>query len=217
MTDDATGNDSRKTPLSFGWVWASLVLMAVAFAIPETFRWNDPWTGFSNGLMAGATFALGGAVLLFPVLLVVKLASRWWKPGKFTRALLIALPLVLLGARLLYPVNPAEPFKNATSSALPANAKGLRSVTSGGGIADRGDEFYFETTPEEVDRLILELRLRRDESPDWPERVRRKMRLPDEPTLWTDAVKYYGDRKSTFYTLITDGTRTRVWIQSLGI
>lgn len=101
---------------------------------------------------------------------------------------------------------------------LPANAKNIRTYYSGGGFADKGDEFYFETTPEEVDRLIGELALQRDISTDWPERVQRLMPLPDAPTRWAGAVKYYGDRNSVeFYMLITDGTRRRVWIQVLGI
>lgn len=221
MTTQAdAGNAPRKKPLSFGWVvLLSLHLLVLAFAIPETFRWTDRWTGFYIGLVTGGIFALMVAVLLLPVLLlVVKLLSRWWKPGQFSRALMIALPLVLLGVQVVDTATTSAPerFEGATDVALPANANNLRTYFSGGGLADRADEYYFETTPEEVDRLIRELALEERGEPyprDWF-----RLSLPEPLADWPGAVTYKGYRSSMdFFVLITDGSRTRVFLQVLGM
>jgi len=210
-------NSPRKEPLSFGWVLLlSLHLLVLAIAIPEAFRWTDRWMGLVSGLISGGILALVGAVVLLPVVLVVKLLSRWWKPGRITRALLIGLPLVLLVVQLLNPVNPAERFRSRTDVALPANLTGMRSYLSGGGFSDRIDEYYFETTQEEVDRLIRELALNERGEPYGLEQILSS--LPETPTDWPGAVSYYGDRNSkVFYSLITDGARRRVWIRVLRI
>lgn len=105
-------NASQKEPLSFGWVvLLSLHLLVLAVAIPEMFRWTDRLGGLVSGLISGGMLALVAGALMLPVVLVVKLVSRWWKPGRIIRGLLIALPLVLLVAQLLHPERPAERFR----------------------------------------------------------------------------------------------------------
>ena len=128
------------------------------------------------------------------------------------------LIMILLAASLIIdPQNPANRFNRFAKTELPINAQDINFRFSGGGFADYADTYYFKTTSKEVDRLIADLGLAEDEFYG-----RKGMShtivspLPGSPDFssWEGSKQFKGwdERQHWFYYLITDSTRTQVYV-----
>ncbi len=128
-------------------------------------------------------------------------------------ALLVLISFLL--SLVLDPPTPSQRFSRFAKTELPAKAGNLKFEFLGGGIADYCDTYYFETTPAEVDRLIREIGLVEDEF--YTPSSYRFRKLPDapDPREWQGSRRFRksDDRDLWFHELITDGTKTRVYVQ----
>ncbi|MDB4577318.1 hypothetical protein N9115_01465 [bacterium] len=118
--------------------------------------------------------------------------------------------MINLSSLITRPPTPSVRFEWTTKTALPENAKELRHFFSGGGVADYHDTYYFQTSPEEVDRLILGMKLEHDKS--WelkPHYHPLEMETWDQPK----AFSHYDEEASWLYSLVTDSSRTKVFVR----
>lgn len=199
----------------------SFTLFNIGYLVDQTVRWSDHGQGFLNGVCHILFLGLEWCFTLLPWSLVVFALYRWRKWQRFrTQWVLAPAVLVLfatLGGLLLQPPTPAKRFKNFAKIELPANVQNLHCHFTGGGIADYTDTYYFETTPEEVDRIISEMHLDEDSSygqvGSTYSIISPLADCPDFST-WKGAKQYRGgdDEQHWFYYLITDTTRTKVYM-----
>ena len=103
---------------------------------------------------------------------------------------------------------------------MPAEAEGLLYYFSGGGIADFGDTYYFRTSPEEIDRMLREMKLTGSgslgESP-WMERdgwVKELLPGFSGMAEWGEIKQYsrYDEERFWFFELAHDEAKTQVII-----
>lgn len=123
--------------------------------------------------------------------------------------------IVLIGSLITHPPTPSNRFRNFAKTELPTDIQNLHFHFTGGGIADYGDTYYFETSPREVDRLISDMRLREDEYFGREGLSHTPVSaLPGCPdfSLWQDAKQFRRDDNGWFYYLITDATKTKVYM-----
>ena len=116
-----------------------------------------------NGIFHIMINGIAWCMFIVPWSFLILAVYRWKKLKRF-RSHWILAPVVLtlmisIGSLILQPPTPSTRFKQFTKSKLPEVTKNLRYFFSGGGIADYHDEYYFETSPSEVDRLISEMQL----------------------------------------------------------
>jgi len=219
MNADTQGNPKR---LHFGLLLLiSLVLISFGYIVDQTVRWSDPVQGLVNGLFHIPIFGIAWCVQLFPWSLVIFALYRWRKWKRFrTQWVLAPAMLVLIatiGNLLFHPPTPSVRFKEFTKTELPTNAQNLHCHFTGGGIVDYSDTYYFETTPDEVDRIVAALRLSEDEffgrEGLTHTSVSALAGCPDFST-WDGAKQYKGwdDEQHWFYYLITDASRTKVYM-----
>ena len=219
MSDDPAHD---KKPLYFGLLLLiSFVLFNLGYIIYQIVRWSDHAQGFLNGLIHILVFGTAWCLYLLPWSLIVFGLYRWFSWKRF-RAQWVLAPAVLVflattGGLLFQPPSPTRRFKKFAKTELPASAENLHYHFSGGGVSDYGDTYYFETSPEEVDRIIREMRLDEDEY-NGQEGLGHKVVsvLPGCPdySRWEGAKQYKGwdDKRHWFYYLITDGSRTKVYM-----
>ena len=212
----------EKKRLHFGLLLLiSFALFNLGYIVDQTFRWSDHVQGFVNGIIHILFFGIAWCFYLLPWSLIVFGLYRWRGWERF-RAQWVLAPAVLvllatIGGLIFQPPSPARRFKNFAKIELPLNTRNLHYHFTGGGIADYGDTYYFETTPEEVDRLIDEMGLQEDEFYGRPGVSYTPVSpLPNWPdfSTWDGARQYRGgdDRDHWFYYLITDVTRTKVYM-----
>ena len=219
MSEDTQDNPKR---LHFGLLLLiSFALFNLGYIIDQTVRWSDHSQGLVNGVFHILFFGIAWCVYLLPWSLVIRALYRWRKWRRFrTQWVLAPAVLVLLatiGSLLFQPPTPSKRFKNFAKTELPTNAQNLHYQFTGGGIADYGDTYYFETTPDEVDRIIAEMRLSEDELYGREGLTHTSVSpLADCPdfSTWDGAKQYKGwdDKQHWFYYLITDASRTRVYM-----
>jgi hypothetical protein len=211
-----------KKRLHFGLLLLiSFALFNLGYIVDQTVRWSDHAQGFLNGVIHILFFGIAWCFYLLPWSLIVFGLYRWrgWKRFR-TQWVLAPAVLVLLatiGGLLVQLPTPARRFKNFAKTELPANAENLNYHFSGGGVADYGDTYYFETTPEEVDRIIGDMRLEEDEYYGREGLTHTSVSaLPGCPdySTWKAAKQYKGwdDKQHWFYYLITDDSRTKVYM-----
>lgn len=199
----------------------SFVLFNLGYIVDQTIRWSNHAQGFLNGVIHSLFFGIAWCFYLLPWSLVVFALYRWrgWKRFR-TQWVLAPAVLVLLatiGGLIFEPPTPSRRFKSFARTELPLNARNLHYHFTGGGVADYGDTYYFETSPEEVARIIGEMNLDEDELYGREGLTYTTVsRLPDCPdfSAWKGAKQYKGSdkREHWFYYLITDATRTKVYL-----
>jgi hypothetical protein len=151
-------------PLHFAWVLLiSFVVFNFGFVVDQTFQWSNHFRGLMNGVFLIIIFGIAWVIYLVPWSLLIFCLYRWQK-WKRLRTVWLLVPSVLFSAVviagvLISPPSPHERFQRFTKVQLPDNAEKIHYWFSGGGLADYGDTYYFQTTPEEVDRLITEMNL----------------------------------------------------------
>jgi hypothetical protein len=207
-------------PYGFGrLLFMSFGILCLSFLLDQMLRWSDPIRGLESGVVHIGLFGVFWVLSLSIWSLVIFGLYRWRNWQRF-RSQWVLLPafLVLISFLLslvLDPPTPPQRFSRFAKTELPATAENLKFEFLGGGIADYCDTYYFETTPEEVDRLIREIGLVEDEL--YTPSNHRFRKLPDAP----DPAEWPGSRRFQksdahahwFHELITDATRTRVYIQ----
>ena len=198
----------------------SFVLCNLAFIIDQTFRWSNHAEGFMNGIYHILFLGIAWLVYFIPWSLLIFTLYKWRKWKRF-RTLWVLAPAIfiflsMIAGLIFQPPIPAKRFKRFTRTELPANIQNLHYNFSGGGIADYYDTYYFETTPEEVDRIISAMGL--DENKSYPAEEARylspsQLEVYPDISTWKDAKQYKSDNHAWFYILLTDASRTKVYIQ----
>lgn len=199
----------------------SFALFNLGYIVDQAVRWSDHVQGFFNGVVHILFFGIAWCFSLLPWSLIVFALYRWcgWKRhrAQWVLAPAVLVLLAMIGGLLFQPPTPSRRFKSFAKAELPRNARSLHYHFTGGGVADYGDTYYFETTPEEVGRIIGEMRLDEDEFYGQEGLTDTNVsRLPGCPdfSAWEGARQYKGwdDKQHWFYYLITDGTRTKVYM-----
>lgn len=167
-------------------------------------------------------FGIAWGIFLLPWSLLVFVLYRWRKWKRFRTCWVLAPAVLVLIASvaglIVRPSMPQSRFKNFAKTDLPTDARNLRYHFSGGGFADYVDTYYFETTPQEVGRLIRDLSLEPDEvfgfegtyftpvkpMPGWP-----------DFSTWEGAKQFKGwdFKRQWYYYLITDSSKTHIYLQ----
>ncbi|MCX6995696.1 MAG: hypothetical protein NTV49_01080 [Kiritimatiellaeota bacterium] len=197
----------------------SFALFNIGPIIDQTIRWTDHLHGFINGVFHILMFGIAWYIYILPWSLVIFALYRWRKWKRFRTHWVLA-PVLLAVATTLWslivdPPTPTNRFKRFAHAELPSNARNLHFYFSGGGIADYSDTYYFETIPEEVDRLVARMNLEKDEFYGKEDVSYTPITaLPGCPnfTAWNGAQQYRHDNKGWFYYLITDASKTQVYI-----
>lgn len=216
-----TAKDDGK-PMHFGLLLLiSFVIFNLGYIVEQTFRWSNHLHGFVNGVFHVMVFGIVWCLYLLPWSLIVFAIYRWrdWKRFRTHWALapaILAL-VVSIGSLIMKPPTPENRFKSFAKVELPNRIQNLHYDFSGGGIVDYGDTYYFETTPDEVDRLIADMRLKEDEYYGREGLSHTSVsRLPDCPdfSAWSGAKQYRANDEETgwFFYLITDASRTKVYM-----
>jgi len=222
MNKSASTDSKRQLPF-----WPALLLpfavINLAFIIDQSIRWSDHWDGFLNGFYHIPFLCLGMCIYLVPLGLIVFFCYRNNGDKKRRNQWLMApawLFVILILAGLIFSPPVAEKrFERSMGSRLPDDAKNFSSELIGGGMYDRRDTFYFETTPGEVDRLIRETGLIEEDSftEDNVSRIFKPLanhsmfRSLEKPTLF----KLF--EGSCFRYLITDSSETHVFVSIIRI
>ena len=199
----------------------SFALFNLGYIVDQTIRWSDHVQGFLNGVIHILFFGGAWCFYLLPWSLIIFGLYRWRRWKRFRTQWILA-PAVLMflatiGGLLFQPPTPTRRFKSFAKTELPSNAQNLHYHFSGGGIADYGDTYYFETTPDEVARMIEDMRLDEDQLYGREGLTHTTVSaLPSCPdySTWEGAKQYKGwdDKQHWFYCLITDVSRTKVYM-----
>ena len=206
------------------WIIALLWILLpwASYVIDQTFRWTDHAQGFANGVFHLPFLAIGSLCYGTPWLLGIWGLYRWrgWRRHRTAWMLAppIAMALFCLGNLAVNPPTPAHRFRSHVNVEFPKNVQNLRWSFSGGGMDGFTDTYYFKTSPEEIGRLIREMNLTLDGS-GTPGNTDGWSPLPDapDPDQWSGAFRYRGngkgEREGCAYELLTDSTRTHVFIR----
>ncbi len=200
----------------------SFLAFPVGYTIDQTFRWTDHWEGFLSGLIQGGILGVPWCLIyILPWSLIIFGLYRWRRWQRFRTQWILApsilIVVVMVGSLILDPPSPARRFAKFGKTALPVNARDLHYRFTGGGFADYGDTYYFTTTPSEVDRLIRDMKLEENGSYSILGMSHTGFTpLPGCPDFSSlkGAKQFTGwdERQHWFYHLVTDSTRTQVYV-----
>lgn len=220
MTENESNQPKR---MKFGMLMLiSFLLFNLGYVVVQTIRWSNHLHGFMNGVYHFVYNGMTWVIFLLPWSLLVFALYRWrkWKRfrSQWVLAPAVAGMLIWMSTLITNPPTPQNRFKRLAQTELPNDIKHLKYHFSGGGFADYTDTYYFETSSEEVDRIILDMGLKHDKSYGFEGNFYTSMtKLPDCPDFskWEDAKLFRGndDREHWFYSLITNASKTKVYIQ----
>ena len=219
--------EPEKTPPPKRLHYALLMLFSflafpVGYAIDQSFRWTDHWDGFLSGLIQGGILGIPWCLIyVLPWSLIIFGLYRWRRWQRFRTQWILApsilIVAVMIGLLVVDPPNPTKRFARFTKTTLPLNAQGLHFHFTGGGFADYGDTYYFQTTPSEVERLIDDLGLAEDDvygHEGISYTIIKQLEGCPDFSSWKGAKQFKGwdEEQHWFYYLITDSTRTQVYM-----
>jgi hypothetical protein len=213
-------SETGRKPLHFTAALAcSFALVTGSFVIEQTIRWTNHLKGFVSGLYHVVFIGIVWAVYFLPWSLLVFGLFRWRKWKRFRTAWLIGPAFLWFAVGvsdlITSPPMPQHRFKQFAKVSLPVVLEDLRYDFQGGGLADYSDTYYFRCAAEDVDRLIVEMRLEKVDSAEVLERslpVKALPKAPD-PLNWKGASLYYREDNSWFYYLLVNEERTAVYIR----
>jgi len=216
-------NDEQSAARFLGHLLFSYAIFVFAFVIDQTFRWTNHFDGLRSGLIQGAILGIGWCVIYVIPWSLIFLWLHW--RGKWTRSLrsYILAPswLILIfsvAGLILWPPTAKRRFKEHAKVEMPAEISGLSYKLCGGGIADIHDTFYFRTTPQEVERLIREMGLIPEKSfSDLDSGMISQLPNAPDPRRWDGATQFNGNEGIWFYTLLTDSSKTEVYVSVMQI
>lgn len=213
-------DQAPSNPFGFGrLLFMSFGIFSLSFLIDQTLRWSDPIKGLQSGLVHIGFLGVFWLPSLAIWGLVIFGLYRWRDWQRFRSQWVLAPAIFVLisfiVSLVLDPPTPSQRFSGFAKAELPANAGNLKFEFLGGGFADYCDTYYFETTPAEVDRLIREIGLVEDEFYTPSKHGLRRLPGAPDPAGWHGSRRFRksDDRDHWFHELITDGTKTRVYIQ----
>jgi len=141
----------------------SFILFNTGYIVDQTIRWSDHFHGFMNGVCHVIMNGIAWCIFILPWSLLIFGLFRWRKWNRFRAHVVlapVAMVLVMMLSNLVvFPPTPSNRLKSLTKVDLPKDIKNLNYYFSGGGITDYHDEYYFETSPLEIQRLISEMDL----------------------------------------------------------
>jgi len=200
----------------------SLALFNAAFVLNEAFRWSNPIEGFMNGLIHGLFISIPYLIvaILWSVLAEAVCTLFKWRRVRSHAILLpaYAFTALMVVGFVMAPPTAERRFESRTGIELPKNALNLECHFFGGGFVDYTDRYYFQTTPDEVERLIEGMELKEGQLFRGDKGYLISfMPLPDCPDFndWPEAKlysKFEMPASGWFYYLITDDSRTKVYI-----
>lgn len=201
----------------------SFLLWSGGYVIDQTIRWSNHFEGFVNGAFhALFIMSLVWAVYLGPWSALIWILYRW-RGWRRYRTLWVLGPAVLafalqMGSLIVSPPTARARFERFAGAELPEELKDLRVHFTGGGITDYGDIYHFTCTPDETGRLIRGMRLDEDPAfgnseagPGSSFTIPLPHGWPDHRE-WDGRVQYRGGPEGWFFYLLTDESRTRVYI-----
>lgn len=210
-------------PLGFAALLAiSFGLANVGSIIEQMIRTTNLLHGFVIGLFQVFIYGFVWVLYVLPWSLLIEGLYRWRKWQRFRTYWMLAPAFIItaipVGSLFVEPPFASTRFEKLTQTTLPENMQNFRCDLSGGGmgIGDYFDTYYFETTPEEFERLSRKMQLSPDDFfdkqrgylttievlPGWPDHKQ-----------WENSSQYRGERPSGgFYCVITDSTKTKVYI-----
>ena len=197
------------------WTFLSTALFIVALGTNEGFRWSNFWSGFETAVFLLLFFLIPTLILFVLAWIWNLLCLRIVRPHRHPRLVRIAMLIPAFGL-LTYSVitRPTSPelFEQITGVAFPENYSEAFFSHVGGGLTDHSHIFAFTTSPEETERLIQELNLRPSDSLSHAGFDQILANYPG------GKIYYRSDTgRNWYYDLITDETRTKVWIHLYGI
>jgi hypothetical protein len=182
-------------------------------------RWSDPMRGLMCGLVHAVFSSIFWLFSILPLTVSLRALCLKKRMGRYFLAVVLAPSASLLVAVLVGfladPPTVKHRFQKFAKAVLPENVQGLHHSFTGGGLADHGDEYYFQTTPDQVDRLVKEMGLVENElDPTLP--ALPQVTLAGVPDLhqWRNARRYERNNQPVgwFTVMITDATKTKVYI-----
>lgn len=204
-------------------LFLSFLVCALSVSIEQSLRWSDHWSGFAIGLFNGFLVGVASCVMfVLPWSLVIMWLYNWkhWKRFRtqwmFVPSIFVSI--MFLSNLLSDPPTPSHRFKKFTEVELPADTKNISNHFQGGGIADGlRDNYYFEISPTEVERLVSEMRLTVEENADdkkYSNYLQSLMPSCPEFSSWQDAEQFTGwnKKKSLHFRLITNSSKTKVYV-----
>lgn len=217
--------EEKPTPKQPNFTWLlllSYLIFLAAFTFEQTLRWSNPIDGFMSGIIQGSLLGVAWCLIyILPWSLIIFGLYRWRRWPRFrthwTLAPSVLLSIASAGSLVVNPPNPSNRFKRFAKTDLPANAQNLHYRFTGGGFADYGDTYYFTTTPAEVDRLIVDLGLAEDVAfgrEGLSYTIMQPLEGCPDFSSWEGAKQFKGwdEKEHWFYYLITDPTRSQVYV-----
>ena len=200
----------------------SFLVFLAGFTFEQTFSWTNHLDGFMSGLIQGGMLGVAWCLIyVLPWSLIIFGLYRWRGWERFRTQWILApsilIVILLAGSLITDPPSPANRFKRFAKTELPTNAQNINFRFRGGGFADYADTYYFKTTPVEVDRIIADLGLAEDQIYGRQGKSYTIVTpLPGSPDFasWKSRKQFTGwdERQQWFYYLITDSTRTHVYV-----
>jgi len=163
----STETQNKQKPMHFGLLLLiSFVIFHLGLIVDQTIRWSDHLQGLMNGVFHIMFYGIVWCFSLLPWSLLIFILYRRlnWKRFRthWVLAPAVLALIVVIGSLIINPPTPTNRFKHFAKTELPTKIKNLHYHFSGGGIADYCDTYYFETTPNQVDQLIVAMNLEED-------------------------------------------------------
>ena len=223
--EEIQAEEPKPKQLSFGsLLLISLALFNGVYVFNELFRWSNPIQGLVNGLIHCIFYSIAWLIIFIPWSLLVMGLYVLFKRKKWRSHVVLSPVYLIVGMTLLgliiQPPTAAKRFEGSTGIEFPKGVKNLKRHFSGGGIADYMDLYSFETTPDEVDRLIegmgIDLGMKGTLLSEVNQHSSVQV-IPGGPDYrdWSGAIEYSKHdfpKSGWFCYLITDESRTKVYI-----
>jgi hypothetical protein len=206
------------------WLVRLWLLGWLGMCLDRAVAHTDVGEGVMSGLLLGVFLAPLQLLFLVPLAAIGLLLGSWRPLRRWRRWLGLALPVAAILTSVVFGVKdrlePGRRFERSTQVALPRDARNLKVYWSGGLLADITDTYTFDCPKAETERLIRELRLRRDEVLD-PVRNRGLYGFDPlergwkNPELWREPSPIGSptpQRRFHFLKMYTDESHTRVHI-----
>lgn len=198
----------------------SFALVTGSFVIDQTIRWSDPLDGLLSGLIQVFVVGINWCVLILPWSLAVWGLYHWCKWHRFRThwvlAPAVAQVLSIVVWLFLYPPTAHGSYKRFVGVEMPVDAKSVKYHLWGGGFADYSITYYFECSSESLDKLTTDMELETGAvlTAEGVQYLPPIKRLPDcpDPKQWVGGRTYSKESGSWDFTIITDPTKTKVYV-----
>ncbi|GEP41545.1 hypothetical protein [Brevifollis gellanilyticus] len=222
MTTEESSHQAAPQRLGLGkLLLISFALCSGSIIVDQTIRWSNPLEGFLAGSIFATIVTLSyGSILILPWSFVI-----WglyevfeWKRfrSQWILAPAIAVVLLILAGFFTSPPTARGSFKQFANAKIPADATSLKYHLWGGGYADYAINYYFECSSESVEKLIADMQMEhagRITAEEMPY-LRPIKKLPEGPDYrqWVGGYHYSLERRGWFFDILTDPTKTKVYV-----